>query len=322
MYIDYSKIKVKAGDGGSGCSSFRREKFVPYGGPDGGKGGKGGDIIIKANSNMTTLIDYNYKKSYKAQRGQHGKGKNKSGKKGDNIILKVPVGTVISKNGKIICDLIEDGQEFIAVYGGKGGRGNAVFATPTDQAPTRWEVGGKGEEKILELELKVLAEVGFVGFPNSGKSTLLSKISAAKPKIADYPFTTLHPILGTIEENNYKSFVAADIPGLIEGAHSGKGLGDRFLKHIERARILVFLIESISENINRDYNKLIKEIKLFNEEILHKSRIIVISKIDLVKDKEKINLDINEEIPIVKISSFTGEGLDKLVYTISDILKD
>ncbi len=320
MFIDYSKIKVKAGDGGSGCSSFRREKFVPFGGPDGGNGGKGGDIIIKTNSNLATLIDYRYKKSYKAKRGQHGQGKNKNGKNGEGIILEVPIGTVVKEDGELICDLIEDAQEFIAAKGGRGGKGNAVFATSTDQAPTKWETGQKGEEKVLELELKVLAEVGLVGFPNSGKSTLLSKISAAKPKIADYPFTTLHPNLGTVAKDSYQTFVAADIPGLIEGAHKGKGLGDKFLKHIERAKILVFLIESVSNDISGDYNKLLNELGAFNEEILQKSRIVVISKIDLIKDKEGININLNDEIPVIKVSSFSGEGLEKLIYTISGFL--
>ena len=322
MFIDYAIIKVNAGDGGSGCSSFRREKYVPFGGPDGGNGGKGGDVIFRADANLTTLIDFKYKRSYKAKRGEHGKGKNKSGKSGDDIIINVPLGTVIKENGNTICDLTENGQKIIAAKGGKGGRGNASFVSSTDRAPTRWEVGKKGEKKILELELKVLADVGLVGFPNSGKSTLLSKISAAKPKIAEYPFTTLHPILGTVKKKDFISFVVADIPGLIEGAHSGKGLGDRFLKHIERAKILIFMLEATSKDLRLDYIKLINEIKLFNKEILNKPEIIAISKIDLIKNPENLNPDFNEKTPIIKISSLTGEGLNRLVDAISVLLNN
>jgi len=322
MFIDYAKIKVKAGDGGSGCSSFRREKYVPFGGPNGGNGGKGGDVIFRADANLTTLMDFKYKMSYKAKRGEHGKGKNKNGKSGDDIIITVPTGTVIKENGNTIGDLTENGQKIIAAKGGKGGRGNASFVSSTNRAPTRWEVGKEGEKKILELELKVLADVGLVGFPNSGKSTLLSKITAAKPKIAEYPFTTLHPNLGTVEKEDFISFVVADIPGLIEGAHSGKGLGDRFLKHIERAKILIFMLEAISKDLHHDYIKLKNEIKLFNKKILDKPKIIAISKIDLIKNPENLNPDFNEKTPIIKISSLKGKGLDRLVDTISDYLNN
>lgn len=322
MFIDYAKIKVKAGNGGSGCSSFRREKYVPYGGPDGGDGGKGGDVIIMTDINIATLIDFKYKRNYKAERGQHGMGKKKYGKNGKDIIIKVPVGTVIKENGITIYDLTEDGKKVIIAKGGRGGRGNSHFATSTQQAPTYWEVGEKGEEKILELELKVLADVGLVGFPNSGKSTLLSKISSAKPKIAEYPFTTLYPNLGTVQNEDYVSFVVADIPGLIEGAHKGKGLGDEFLKHIERTKILIFMIESITENILSSYKKLKNEIKLFNIDILNKPRLLVISKIDLIENPDKLNPVIDEEIPVIKISSISGKGLDELINAISNLLKN
>lgn len=317
MFIDYAKIKVKAGDGGSGCSSFRREKFVPFGGPDGGDGGKGGDIIVKADGNLTTLVDYKYKKHYKAQRGVHGKGKNKNGKNGEDIILTIPVGTVIKEDNEVIADIIENKQTFIVAKGGKGGKGNARFVSPANKAPTDWEVGEKGEEKTIELELKILADVGLVGFPNSGKSTLLSKISAATPKIADYPFTTLNPNLGAVKGKDSLSFVVADIPGLIEGAHSGKGLGEKFLKHIERAKILIFTIEAISENISEEFKVLKNEIHLFKKEILDKPRIIAITKIDLIENADIINPVFDENIPLVKISSLTGAGLDTLISTIA-----
>ena len=320
MFIDYAKIKVKAGDGGSGCSSFRREKYVPLGGPDGGDGGKGGDIILKADSQLATLVDYKYKRHYKAQRGVHGKGKNKSGKNGEDIVMFLPVGTVIKEDEQVFADLTEDGQTFIAAKGGRGGRGNARFASSTNKAPTEWEVGEKGEEKILELELKILADVGLVGFPNSGKSTLLSKISAAKPKIADYPFTTLNPNLGAVSGKNFMSFVVADIPGLIEGAHTGKGLGEKFLKHIERAKILIFMIESTSDNIVDEYNTLKNEIYLFNQEILEKPAIMAVTKVDIAENPDKINPVFDEDIPVIKISSLTGEGLDKLINTIAEHL--
>jgi GTP-binding protein len=322
MFIDYAKIKVRAGDGGSGCSSFRREKYVPYGGPDGGDGGKGGDVIIMTDINIATLIDFKYKRNYKAERGQHGMGKNKYGKNGKDIIIKVPIGTVIKENGVAIYDLTEDGNKIIIAKGGGGGRGNTHFKTSTNQAPTYWEVGEKGEEKIIELELKVLADVGLVGFPNSGKSTLLSKISSAKPKIAEYPFTTLFPNLGTVQNEDFVSFVVADIPGLIEGAHEGKGLGDEFLKHIERTKILIFMIESITENILESYKKLKNEVKLFKKEILNKPRILVISKIDLIENPEKLDPVLDEEIPIIKISSISGKGLNELINAISNLLKN
>lgn len=317
MFIDYAKITVKAGSGGSGCSSFRREKYVPYGGPDGGDGGKGGDIILRADRQLTTLVDFKYKKHYKAQRGVHGKGKNKTGKNGDDIVLTVPLGTVIKENDEIVADLTEDGQTFVAARGGKGGRGNAHFVSATNRAPTRWEPGEAGDEKIIELELKVLADAGLVGFPNSGKSTFLSKISAAKPKIADYPFTTLEPNLGTVSRDDLLPFVVADIPGLIEGAHTGKGLGEQFLRHIERASILIFMIESVAEDIVKEYNILLNEIYQFDKDILDKPRIIAITKIDLIDNAKELNPEIDPLVPIVKISSVTGEGLDMLIDTIT-----
>ena len=309
MFIDYTKITVKAGDGGNGCLSFRREKYVPLGGPNGGDGGKGGDVILEANSNINTLIDLRYHRSYKAERGRHGEGSNKSGKSGKDRIIKVPVGTVVKKGGKVIGDLIENDRMLVVARGGRGGRGNARFATPTNRAPRKHEKGEKGEEALLELELKILADVGLVGYPNAGKSTLLSVISAAKPKIADYPFTTLEPMVGIVKYKDYKSFSVADIPGLIEGAHKGKGLGIRFLKHIERTKILAFLIESTKENPREEYEALLRELELFNKKLLERPRIFVSTKIDSASDERR---KIDAAIPAVEISSVTGKGLKKL----------
>ena len=309
MFIVYVKIKVKAGDGGNGCLSFRREKYVPLGGPDGGDGGKGGDIIIEADSNINTLIDLRYHKSYKAERGKHGEGNNKTGRSGKDRVIKVPVGTIIKKNGILIGDLTEDCQRVVVAIGGRGGKGNARFATSTNRAPRKFEKGQKGEEAFIELELKILADVGLVGYPNAGKSTLLSVISAAKPKIADYPFTTIEPMVGIVKYRDYKSFSVADIPGLIEGAHKGKGLGIKFLKHIERTKVLLFLIESIKENPYSEYSSLLKELELFNNKLVKKPRILVLTKVDITPFRKKI---FDVDIPVVEISSVTGKGLKKL----------
>lgn len=318
LLIDYAKIHVKAGDGGNGCISFRREKYIPKGGPDGGDGGKGGDVIIRASRNLSTLLDYKYKTFYRAQNGEHGRGKNQHGKSGEDIILLVPCGTVVkdAQTRKIIADLVNDGDEVIVARGGKGGKGNARFATPTNRAPRLAEKGEKGEEKEIELELKLIADVGLVGFPNVGKSTLISKISAAKPKIADYPFTTLQPNLGIVKYGEYKSFVVADMPGLIEGAHLGKGLGIQFLKHIERTKLLIIMIESTSQNPVRDYQTLINEMRLFSQTLIEKPRIAAITKIDLADEKlrkELKSIKFEDNIPVTMISAITGEGLKELI---------
>jgi GTP-binding protein len=319
MFIDYTEIYVKAGDGGDGLVSFRREKYVPKGGPSGGNGGRGGDVIIQARHNLYTLLDFRYKKNYKASDGKIGGSSLKDGKSGEDIIIKVPVGTIIkdAETGKIISDLDYDGKEIIIVKGGKGGKGNSNFATSTNQAPRYAEPGKPGEEKSIALELKLIADVGLVGFPNAGKSTLISIISAAKPKIADYPFTTLEPVLGIVRYKDYQSFTVADIPGIIEGAHEGKGLGHKFLRHIERTKILLFLIEATSQNFQKDYNVLLNEINSYSPLLAKKMKIAALSKTDLIEDselkklaKKKIK---NSDSPLILFSSATGKGVKELI---------
>ena len=313
MFIDYVKIKVKAGQGGSGCVSFRREKHVPKGGPDGGDGGRGGNILIKADRNLSTLMDFRYKKNYAAKRGEHGQGDGKHGKNGTELLLRVPVGTLVKEfgTGKICCDLVNDQEEYILARGGRGGRGNARFDTAENRAPREWEVGNAGEEKEIELELKLLADVGLVGLPNAGKSTLLSAISAARPKIADYPFTTLQPNLGIVKYKDFKSFVVADIPGLIEGAHTGKGLGHHFLRHIERTRALAFLIDITDKNPRDTFNILYNELFAFSRMIVQKPYVIVYTKSD-IQNENFSQKSFKKARQVLKISSVTGEGLMKL----------
>jgi GTP-binding protein len=313
MFIDYAKIEVKAGQGGSGCVSFRREKHVPKGGPDGGDGGRGGSIVIKTDRNLHTLIDFRYKKIYKAKRGEHGLGDGKHGKKGQDLEIRVPVGTMVKEFGskRLICDLVEDKQEFVVARGGRGGKGNARYVTPENRAPRDWEVGFPGEEKILELELKLLADIGLVGLPNAGKSTLLSVISAARPKIADYPFTTLQPNLGIVKYKDYHSYVVADIPGLIEGAHTGKGLGHQFLKHIERTRALAFLIDITDENPQDTFEILQKELAEFSKLIAQKPFIVIFTKSDIQQDFA-IPAEFQDQERVLVISAVTGEGLEEL----------
>ncbi|MDI6765792.1 MAG: GTPase ObgE [Bacteroidota bacterium] len=318
MFIDQATIYVKAGYGGNGIVSFRREKYIPKGGPDGGNGGNGGSIIIRADRQLTTLMDFRYKHKYFAESGVHGMGANKTGKTGKDTILRVPAGTILkdANTDELIADLIDDGDEIIIVKGGRGGKGNAEFATSTDQAPRRATKGTEGEEKTIQLELKLLADVGLVGFPNAGKSTLISRISAAKPKIADYPFTTLIPNLGIVRYSEEKSFVVADMPGLIEGAHKGKGLGIEFLRHIERTRVLVFMIECASEDPKAQYKTLVNELKSFNETMLKKPQIIAITKMDLADDtlrKSIKKIKFSKNIPLLHISAVSGENLKDLV---------
>jgi GTP-binding protein len=321
QFVDEVRILVQAGRGGNGCVSFRREKFVPKGGPDGGNGGNGGNIIICADRQLNTLHDFRYRRTYRAENGEHGRGKNQDGKRGEDVVLKVPCGTVVRDaiTNEILADLTAHGEELLVARGGKGGRGNAIFATPTNQAPRKAEPGSEGEERELILELKLLADVGLVGLPNAGKSTLISVISAARPKIADYPFTTLTPNLGIVRYAEGKSFTVADIPGLIEGAHKGKGLGIQFLRHIERTMVLVLLIESISSNPVQDYDVLRNELKSYNPSLLKKPRLVALTKIDLLSDKEKKNLkrlSFGAKVRVYPLSAVTGEGVSNLLRAI------
>uniref|UniRef100_A0A7C4EPH7 GTPase Obg n=1 Tax=Thermodesulfovibrio aggregans TaxID=86166 RepID=A0A7C4EPH7_9BACT len=326
QFIDYVKIYVKAGDGGRGCISFRREKYVPRGGPDGGDGGKGGDVIIKASSELHTLVDHKYKKTYKAMRGEHGKGSNMKGKDGNDLIIKVPVGTVIKdENGETLADLDEDGKQFTVAKGGKGGLGNARFATPVNQAPRYAQPGQKGEERWIILELKLLADVGLIGLPNAGKSTLISVISSARPKIAEYPFTTLTPVLGVVKYGDYQSFVVADIPGLIEGAHKGVGLGHQFLRHIERTSLLLHLVD-VSDFVQsepaEDFEKIRKELELYSFELIRKPFAVVGTKIDLVTEGVRLyklkEYCMKKGIDFFPVSAVKKEGIDKLLRYIAE----
>ncbi len=319
MFIDYAKIIVKAGDGGSGCVAFRREKYVPKGGPSGGDGGKGGDVIVMADRHLHTLLDFKYHRRFRAQRGRHGGGDNMTGRSGDDLIIRMPVGTVIKEasTGEVLVDLVHDGQQAVVARGGRGGRGNARFVTPTHQAPREWEPGGKGEEKELILELKLIADVGLVGLPNAGKSTLLSRISAARPKIAGYPFTTLTPNLGIVSVGEGRSFIVADIPGLIEGAHLGKGLGIQFLRHIERTRILAILLDGTSSDFAHDYAVLENELRSYSNELADKPKITVITKADLF-DPQKLPLPKDA----IVISAVTGYNLDRLLAALWDLLNE
>ncbi len=319
MFIDEAKIFIKAGDGGNGAIAFRREKFVPKGGPSGGNGGKGGDVIFIADSNLLTLLDFRYKKKYLAENGVPGGKSLKDGKNGEDIIIKVPVGTVIldAETNEALADLSENGAKFVAAKGGRGGRGNSNFATSTNQTPRYAEEGKPGEERRLKLELKMIADVGLVGFPNAGKSTLISVISAAKPKIADYPFTTLQPNLGIVNYKDHRSFVVADIPGIIDGAHLGKGLGHKFLRHIERTKTLLILIDVTEENRRQVYDTLITELERYSEKLTEKKKIVAFSKIDLLTDEELREIK-NESLSgyedkIYYISSISRAGIPELL---------
>lgn len=321
MFIDFVQIQVRAGHGGDGCVSFRREKFIPKGGPDGGDGGKGGDVVFEADENLHTLQDIVHHRIFRAQHGQKGGSQNMSGRFADDIVIKVPVGTIIKdqETGELLCDLTENKQRAVLAKGGQGGKGNSRFKSPTNRTPREFTPGERGEEKFLDLELKVLADVGLVGFPNAGKSTLLASVTAAKPKIANYPFTTLTPNLGIIKIGEYRSLVLADIPGLIEGAHEGKGLGVQFLKHIERTKALAFLIDVQSANPEKDYVTLKKELKAFNKELLNRPRLVVLTKIDTVDTLPK-RTKMKDGTPVLMISSVAQTGLEKLVKTLWKML--
>jgi GTP-binding protein len=316
-FIDETTIHIKAGNGGHGCIAFLREKFRPHGGPSGGDGGKGGDIIFRSDKQLSTLEDLPKNHHFKAKHGSHGLGKHCHGKNGENLIINVPIGTLVrnSKTQYIIHDFKESDDEYIIARGGNGGFGNARFKTQQNIIPKIANDGKDGEELKLDLELKVLADVGLVGFPNAGKSTFISKISNSKPKISDYPFTTLTPNLGIIKYQDYKSFVMADIPGLIEGASKGKGLGNQFLRHVERTKVIVYIIDSNSDNIKKDFMILKSELLAHNKDLKKMPCILLLSKID-INQKNKISF-LPKNIEIIKISSITGKNLDKAVQSIA-----
>jgi GTP-binding protein len=328
-FVDEVRIHVKAGDGGNGCVSFRRERLVPRGGPDGGDGGKGGDVIFLAEAQLSTLLDFTYPKQFRARKGTHGKGKNRTGRNGDDLILRVPAGTLVldDQTGEVLQDLLFDGQRFVAAEGGRGGRGNTRFATPTTRAPRRAEKGEKGQERRLRLELKILADVGIIGYPNVGKSTLLSRISSAKPKIADYPFTTLVPNLGVVNREDGRPYVVADIPGLLEGASQGAGLGQNFLRHVERTRLLIHLLdisEDPSRNSVQDFQTLNRELEAYHPSLREKVQIVALNKIDIPAVREKAMIPQKEFEKIghrlFLISGKTGEGAEALMEAVSTSL--
>jgi GTP-binding protein len=314
MLIDEVEMLVESGTGGSGCCSFRREKYVPRGGPDGGDGGDGGDVLFVVDPQLGTLRDLRYRHHLKAGRGEHGQGKNKTGMRGEDAVVRVPPGTIIkSEDGQVIRDLVGADEEFLFLKGGRGGRGNARFASPRMQAPRRADAGLPGEAVPVRLELKLLADIGLVGFPNAGKSTLLSRLSAARPKVADYPFTTLEPHLGIVQWGEYESFVMADLPGLIAGAHEGKGLGMRFLRHIERTRLLLFAIDCTSETPGEDLEALRHELAEFEEGMLQKPWGIAYTKADLIDAEAFVDPLPDHPAPHFLISAVSGRGVDELV---------
>src|SRR2546427_5253312 len=325
MFIDRAVVHVVGGAGGAGASSFRREKFVPKGGPDGGDGGAGGSVFVRADSNLATLLDYRYRTQWKAERGEHGKGKNMTGKSGADLYLPVPPGTEVrdATTGELIGEVLAGGDTLLVAQGGRGGRGNARFATPTHRSPREWEPGEYGEERQLELVLKLIADVGLLGEPNAGKSTLLSVISAARPKIADYPFTTLEPHLGVVVLSDHRTFVTADIPGIIEGAHLGKGLGLRFLQHVERTRLIAVLVPVDSPDPQATYELLLREAASYSPELASKPRSVVLTKLDLLPAPRSLLPAIRTTggAPVVAVSSVTREGLPELIETLWQALR-
>jgi GTP-binding protein len=329
MFYDKSKIYVKGGDGGNGCMAFRREKYVPEGGPWGGDGGRGGEVVLTADEGLRTLVDFRYQRHYKAGRGQHGMGKNMHGRSGDDLVLRVPVGTVVrdAETGRFIGDLTVNGQELVVARGGRGGRGNARFATMINKAPKMAEKGEPGQELWLSLELKLLADVGLVGLPNAGKSSLIANISSARPKVADYPFTTIVPNLGMVRVDEGSSFVVADIPGLIEGAHTGTGLGHEFLRHVERTRVLVHVLDVSGSGEEgdpvRNFGIINRELSLYNPKLAEKPMLVAANKMDMPGAGENLELlksSLGDTYKIFPISALTGEGVDSLVRGIALLL--
>jgi GTP-binding protein len=331
MFIDRAKIHVRGGDGGNGVTAFRREKFVPRGGPSGGDGGRGGDVTLVADGSLNTLLHLRYNPQHVADRGSHGEGSNRSGREGVDLIVRVPVGTQIfdATTGELLHDLNHDGDRWLAARGGRGGFGNAHFTSSTNRAPRYHQSGSRGEERELQLELKLLADVGLVGFPNAGKSTFISTVSAARPKVADYPFTTLEPHLGVVDLGDFRTFVIADIPGLIEGAHTGAGLGDRFLRHIERTKLLLHLVDVSSVSGREavsDYETVNRELASYNQELATRPQIVVATKIDALDEPERLeSLERkarDDQKPFFAISSATGEGVRELVNAMAAKLEE
>jgi GTP-binding protein len=316
MFVDRAVIEVIAGTGGSGSEAFRRESGVPRGGPAGGDGGRGGDVLLQADGQLTTLLDYSYRRHYKAKRGAHGEGKNKTGRSGEHLVLRVPPGTVAydADTEELLGELLEEGEEIVIARGGRGGRGNARFVTSTNQAPRRWEPGEEGEERRVRLELKLIADVGLVGEPNAGKSTLLATVTAARPKVADYPFTTLQPNLGVVQLSDFRSFVMADIPGIIEGAHEGKGLGHQFLRHIERTRVLLLVIPIDVEDVQAEYERLRAELEAYSRDLAATPFLVGLSKTDLLgPDDEVPELEAEGALGVLAFSSVARADLQPLL---------
>jgi GTPase len=325
MFVDYTEIQVMAGTGGSGAEAFRREMGVAFGGPSGGDGGRGGSVLLRADAQLWTLLDFRYQQHYRAERGQHGQGKNRTGKDGADLVLRVPVGTVVrdAETGEELGEMTEDGQELVVAQGGRGGRGNARFATPTRQAPRHWEPGAEGEERRIALELKLIADVGLVGQPNAGKSTLLAAVSAATPKVADYPFTTLSPNLGVVPLSNSRTFVMADIPGIIEGAHEGKGLGHRFLRHIERTRTLAYLIPLDAPDVQQEYELLRTELRQYSDELAEKAHCVILTKADVLPaDEAAPHIDAPDAWGQFVISAVAQRGLTEMLEAVWARVRD
>jgi GTP-binding protein len=329
-FIDEAKIYVEGGNGGRGCVSFRREKYVPRGGPNGGDGGKGGDVVMVASATHRTLLDLKFQQHHVARHGGHGEGSDCTGRNSDDVVIRVPVGTVVTddETGKVLVDLVEDGQRFVVAKGGRGGKGNAFFATSTNRAPRHAQPGEEGQKGWVRLELKLLADVGVIGFPNAGKSTLISVVSAAKPKIADYPFTTLTPNLGVVKYKDFGSFVIADIPGLIEGAHQGVGLGTRFLRHVERTAVLIHLLDISGEppvSGWRNFETINRELELYSPSLAEKPQVVAIGKLDLPDVRERVEKEIDffrgKGIEVFAISAVTGAGVPALIAAVVKKLK-